>query len=122
MEQESKQNKNDRIFLISILISNVLLIVLVVLAICNFNSNSPINNEPVEQDQPTFEQDPPVVVEDVYCLKDYNGKIGIFKNEALVYTIDIYIFKLPEKDKKLLADGIEVSTKEELYELIELYY
>jgi hypothetical protein len=32
------------------------------------------------------------------------------------------VFTLPENDKKLLKDGIVVSTKEELYELLEEYY
>ena len=57
-----------------------------------------------------------------YILKEYNGKIGIFENEALIYTLDTYIFTLPQNDKKLLDDGIEVSTKEELYDLLEEYY
>ena len=58
----------------------------------------------------------------VYTVKEYNGKIGIFENESLIYTLDRYVFTLPEYDKKLLSSGIEVSTKEELYEIIEEYY
>ena len=57
-----------------------------------------------------------------YTVKEYNGKIGIFENEALIYTLDTYVFTLPEYDKKLLSSGIMVSTKEELYEIIEEYY
>lgn len=57
-----------------------------------------------------------------YTVKEYNGKIGIFENEALIYTLDTYVFTLPEYDKKLLSSGIFVSTKEELYEIIEEYY
>ena len=57
-----------------------------------------------------------------YTVKEYNGKIGIFENDSLIYTLDRYVFTLPEYDKKLLSSGIEVSTKEELYEIIEEYY
>lgn len=58
----------------------------------------------------------------LYTVKEYNGKIGIFENNALIYTLDKYVFTLPEYDKKLLSSGITVSTKEELYEIIEEYY
>ena len=58
----------------------------------------------------------------IYTVKEYNGKIGIFENEALIYTLDTYVFTLPEYDKKLLSSGIEASTQEELYEIIEEYY
>ena len=57
-----------------------------------------------------------------FVLKEYNGKIGVYENESLIYTLDIYVFTLPEVDKQLLKDGIIVSTKEKLYELIEEYY
>lgn len=57
-----------------------------------------------------------------YCVKEYNGKIGIFENDSLIYTLDKYVFTLPEYDKKLLSSGINVSTKEELYKIIEEYY
>ena len=55
-------------------------------------------------------------------LKEYNGKIGVYENEALVYTIDTYVFTLPETDKQLLRDGIVTANKIELYELMEAYY
>lgn len=58
----------------------------------------------------------------IYTVKEYNGKIGIFENDALIYTLDTYVFTLPEYDKKLLSSGIEASTQEELYEIIEEYY
>ena len=58
----------------------------------------------------------------VYTVKEYNGKIAIYENEALIYTLDRYVFTLPEYDKKLLSSGIVVSTEEELYKIIEEYY
>ena len=58
----------------------------------------------------------------VYTVKEYNGKIGVYENEALIYTLDRYVFTLPEYDKKLLSSGIVVSTEEELYKIIEEYY
>ena len=72
------------------------------------------------EDTAVFEETTVTDTEDV--LKEYNGKIGIFENEALIYTLDTYIFTLPENDKKLLAEGIVVSTQKELYELLEQYY
>ena len=58
----------------------------------------------------------------VYTVKEYNGKIGVYENEALIYTLDRHVFTLPEYDKKLLSSGIVVSTEEELYKIIEEYY
>ena len=58
----------------------------------------------------------------VFELKEYNEKIGVFKNNALVYTIDTYVFTLPEADKQLLKNGIKVNSIEELENLIEEYY
>ncbi|MBQ8545873.1 MAG: hypothetical protein IJ437_02905 [Clostridia bacterium] len=78
------------------------------------------NNSGAENDQPAFEETENVDTR--YIVKDYNGKIGIYENDSLVYTLDTYIFTLPEKDKKLLSEGISVSSKEELYEILEEYY
>lgn len=75
----------------------------------------------VEQNQPVFDETV-VDLEKTYTLKEYNGKIGVYENDSLMYVLDTYVFTLPEKDKKLLNSGISVSTKEELYKLLELYY
>ena len=117
MEQE--RNKSNNIFSMSILLTNFFVIILLVLVLYQLSIvKSKINEQ--NHDIPAFEESEEIKT-DVYCLKDYNGKIGIYKNEALVYTLDVYIFTLPEADKKLLADGIEVSTKKELLDIIEMY-
>ena len=120
MEQESKRSNPSNVLLFALLITNMFLLVLIILTISNLNSLN-INNESTNEDIPIFEETKDEV-RDIYCLRDYNGKIGIYKNESLIYTLDVYIFTLPEEDKKLLTEGIEVSNKEELYDLIELYY
>lgn len=121
MERETKKSNSSNVLLLALLITNLFLVVLIVFTISNLNSLNFTSNETPKEDIPIFEETKDEI-NDIYCLKDYNGKIGIFKNDALVYTLDVYIFTLPEEDKKLLSEGIEVSNKEELYDLIELYY
>lgn len=59
---------------------------------------------------------------DKYIIKDFNGKIGVYKNNDIQYTIDVYIFTLPEKDKNLLSQGIEVSSEQEIEKILSCYY
>lgn len=56
-----------------------------------------------------------------YTLKEYNGKIGIFRGSAeKPYTyLDTDISYLNEYDRELLLNGIEVATEQELKTLIE---
>ena len=58
----------------------------------------------------------------LYEVKEYNGRIGIFEDESLIYTLDVYVFTLPENDRQLLSDGIKAESKEELYRILEEYY
>ncbi len=121
MEQETKEIQDKQYFRL-IFIFSIILISL--FAIFYFMICAKINESVDKITEPSV----PVFDETVetekttYILKEYNGKIGIFENEALIYTLDTYIFTLPENDKKLLQDGISVSTQEELYELLEQYY
>ncbi|MBQ4510492.1 MAG: hypothetical protein II984_07175 [Clostridia bacterium] len=82
-----------------------------------------ITNEP---DLPVYENtdDNDVEIDEqvTYMLKEYNGKIGVYENAALIYTLDTYVFTLPDIDKQLLREGIITASKTELYELIEEYY
>ena len=57
-----------------------------------------------------------------YTVKEYNGKIGVFKENALVYTMDVHVFTLSEYDKSLLACGIKVEGIDELYRILGEYY
>ena len=75
----------------------------------------PGNN--IEQD--VFEPNKETIV---YKVMAYNGKIGVFKNDSILYCLDVYLFTLPEEDKKLLEKGIVALNEEELYEILEEYY
>ena len=57
-----------------------------------------------------------------YLLKEYDGILAVYKDNDLQYTVDIYVFTLPEADKKLLSQGIEVSSEHELNDIISSYY
>ncbi len=125
MEQENteityveKKNLNLLLFLHTFFI--LVGIVVATILISNKITEMQIDNTP--DDIPTFEENDDFDTETYYILKDYNGKIGIYENESLIYTLDKYIFTLPESDKKLLSEGIKVTSQKELYELLEEYY
>ncbi len=59
---------------------------------------------------------------DDYEVKEYNGRIGVFEDGSLLYTLDVYVFTLPKSDQKLLSDGIKAESKEELNRILEEYY
>lgn len=117
MEQENNEKQGKQFYHLLFIFSLLLISAFIVFY---FFIGKKIDNITLNETAPTFNE----VTEGntKYILKEYNGKIGIFENEALIYTLDTYIFTLPQNDKKLLNDGIEVSTKEELYELLEEYY
>ncbi len=122
MEQETNQSQYKHFNRLLVIFCIVLLLSsLVFFLLLNFKINR-LNREFNEEYQPVFEENNVENEKTTYILKEYNGKIGIFENDALIYTLDTYVFTLPENDKKLLKDGITVSTKEELYELLEEYY
>jgi len=56
-----------------------------------------------------------------YTLKEYHGKIGVFKNDrsAPERIINTAVNSLPEFDRQSLTDGIDVYSQEELARLIE---
>lgn len=59
---------------------------------------------------------------DVFLVKKYNEKIGIFKNGSAEpeRVLDIFVFSLPEKDRLLLDLGFTVGA-ESLDSVIEDY-
>ncbi len=118
MEQETKELTKKDLYKAAIIISVVFIFALsfFYFLILSKIEKIPLQEEPT--DTPVFEE----TAEIRYILKDYNGKIGVYENDSLIYTLDTYIFTLPEKDKKLLSEGISVSSKEELYEILEEYY
>lgn len=118
---------DKKIFIFSIFLLFVLIISTVIL--CYFllsNQIVEILNERLVVDTPVLDDKVEETVTQptntkVYCLKEYNGKIGVYADETLVYTLDTYVFTLPEIDKQLLSKGIFVSDKSELIKIIEGY-
>ncbi len=57
-----------------------------------------------------------------YIVREHMGKIGVFSIDGtLLYNIDVYVKTLPEADRRLLGEGIEIIGKEALNELIQDY-
>lgn len=59
---------------------------------------------------------------EIYTVKKYREKIGIFKNgeTAPETVLDVYVFSLPERDRILLNVGFDV-TDDKLFSVIEDY-
>ena len=62
-----------------------------------------------------------VTVTDGYMLREYDGKIGIFKvgKDEPLSVISVDLRTLPETDRDALADGIYAADDEELSSRIE---
>ena len=121
MEQETKEMHDKQYFRIIFIFSIILIALFGIFYFLISDKITSTVKDINNNDIPVFDQNVQET-EIEYVLKEYNGKIGIFENEALIYTLDTYVFTLPENDKKLLSEGIVVSTQEELYELLEQYY
>ena len=118
MEQQTNEITKKDLYKVAIIISAVFIVALTFFYFLTLSKINNLEKNDEEDNTPVFEE----TVEIKYILKDYNGKIGVFENDSLIYTLDTYIFTLPEKDKKLLSEGICVSSKEELYQMLEEYY
>ncbi len=60
--------------------------------------------------------------EQIYTVREHMDKIGIFTADGTLYTvIDVYVKTLPEADRRLLEEGIEIVGKKQLGQLIEDY-
>ena len=60
---------------------------------------------------------------DVYLLREFQGKIGIFHNDETepYQEIDVDVSTFSEEDQKLLKDGIKVYSIDDLNQKIEDY-
>ena len=57
-----------------------------------------------------------------WIIREHEGQIGIFTSDnVLINTLNVYIKTLPIADRDLLREGIEVTTRKELLEIIEDY-
>ncbi|MBR2432371.1 MAG: hypothetical protein IKB23_05580 [Clostridia bacterium] len=55
-------------------------------------------------------------------IRAHNGIIGVFEeNGTLLYTVDVHIMTLPEKDRLLLEQGISAASYDELLEILGDY-
>ena len=58
----------------------------------------------------------------IYVIKEFDNKIGVFKDGDFQYYIDVYVSTLTEQDKNLLRQGIEASSEQEVNEILSCYY
>ncbi len=129
MEQKNQENvlMEKKIFIFALFLLAALITSSVFLSYFLLNNKIvEMNNKDISSniDIPVYENidKEPAKETKIYMLKEYNGKIGVYENEALVYTLDTYVFTLPDADKQLLKRGIITADEAELYELIESYY
>ena len=68
-------------------------------------------------------QDNSDIVADYFTVKEYNGKVAIYKNDEIKpYVVyDAYVSLLPQQDIDLLKKGIVTDDKEYLQKVIEDY-
>jgi hypothetical protein len=132
MEQKDTQNiyvKKTEMYLIS----SVLVLFIIIFGIVLLISQRPqiiltpvisttIKEEITENVFNENIEEPEQTDKTIYMVKEYNGKIGVFKENALIYTMDVHIFTLPEYDKNLLACGIKAEGIDELYRILGEYY
>ena len=111
-------------FIISMVIIVAVTVVLFLMSFLLINNRITVLHENKQgEQQPVFnETDNSVLAEDEYVIKEFEGKIGVYKNGDFQYLINVYVFTLPENDKKLLSQGITVSSEQELNDILSSYY
>ena len=112
---KTKNIKNKKSLIISITIIFIIITIstTTLLLIAVTNQNVTTNTKALEKEQKNYS----------YLMKDVNGKINIFEKNNTTPTIILEkptIF-LPEFDRKILSEGIYLSNKKELSNLIEDY-
>ena len=71
---------------------------------------------------PTTEQTDATEEAHGWIVREYEERIGVFsENGELVRVIDVYTKTLPEADRRLLREGIRVTSEKQLYSIIEDY-
>lgn len=125
MEHDKNDDKfiEKKVYIFSVFL--LALIILMSVTICYFllsNKILSINSESKENviivDKPIEDLDENRIL---YEIKEYNGKIAVYKDNSLVYTLKTYVFTLPESDKERLKKGIIVENIEDLKKIIEEY-
>ncbi len=126
MEQNKVDDKNidKKVFVFSIFLLG--LIILMSITLCYFLLSEKILDISYNSSNDTsieVNQNIDTAIKETinYQIKEYNGKIAVYKNDSLIYTLDTFVFTLPESDKELLKNGITVNTIDELTKIIEEY-
>ena len=86
------------------------------LLLCGMASPAPISTESVVQQTsaPQETNDPTV-----YSLRSYNGWIGVYQGDTLVYCSEILVDTLPISDRHILDTGIETESWDKVLLLLE---
>ena len=81
----------------------------------SINDNIIVENDDTAQDAEIFEA--------LFILGENNGRLAVLSpdRQTVYETFDVYINTLPDYDKNLLKNGIEIKTAEQLYSLLEDY-
>lgn len=125
MEQEYDYegliSKKQLVIGLSVILAIATTLFLTFFLLLNNRINKLHENEP-ENQSPVFNQtdNNEEILE--YTVKEFDGKIGVFKNGDFQYSLDVYVFTLPENDKKLLTQGIKASSEQELNDILSTYY
>ena len=128
MEQPSNSNKiNSATLAIAVIISLAAVTFLYFSLSTLFaakieNIENKLNQEVIPVILETEETDESKEITHTFTIKEFNGKIGIYKDGDFQYQINVSVSTLPEADKKLLLRGIEVSSEQELNDIISCYY
>lgn len=70
----------------------------------------------------TFTEEPSTSVSQRWIIREYEDKIGVFSDDGeLIEVINTYTKTLPESDRRLLKEGILITSREALYSIIEDY-
>lgn len=108
---------------ISLIILITLMLILFLTSFFLINNRiSALHDIKQEQESPVFNEIPTVEEKIEYLVKEFDGKIGIYKNGDFQYMLEVFVFTLPENDKKLLHQGITVSSEQELNDILSSYY
>ena len=86
------------------------------LLLCGMASPAPISTESVvHQTSAPQETSNPTV----YSLRSYNGWIGVYQGETLLYCSEVLVDTLPISDRRILDAGIETESWEKVLLLLE---
>ncbi len=114
---------NKKQLFISLIFVTVMVLTLFLTVLLLLNNRITSLHQKNDIEEPVFKDvSTEVETNDIYTIKEFEGKIGVYKNGDFQYLLDIYVFTLPEQDKKSLLSGITVSTEQELLDILSSYY